>query len=1810
MRNQKLVLVTLSVTFFLLSCSRSTVNLEYTNAKGEVQQLGNLVFRFDKALVKDSLLNQWDSTEYISFEPKIPGRFRWEHPDELVFSPARPLPPATTFNVKLTAELLQYSSYGKVGKAADLKFSTPELKLDNSNVTWTLADDRSTAAVPQVDLYFNYAVNPASLKDRLKLLIEGSQATYSVLTLSTDTKISLRVQGLKAEDKNLASVVKVEKGLVPEGGVNGTKEDIESKFYIPSPYNLAINDVTAEHDGTGGRIYVRTSQEIVRDKLASYLKFNPAIKFSVEQTNDGFSISSESFDVDKSYLLTIGKGLRGRLGGELREQYDHNIAFGELEPAVSFGNSKGVYLSAIGDQNIEVKITNVPKVKVIISKIYENNLLTAQRFGYNPTDQYRRSSDDDEEDEDGYYYEYSDYGTDLELGDIIYQKEIDTRSLPKYGNSRLFKFNPEDRLGDFKGIYHIKIRSMTNYWVADSRFISKSDIGLIAKEARDKIVVFANSIKTTNGLNGVNLVAYGSNNQVLGTGSTNADGVGEITYSRREYAGFRPAMIIAKTAEDFNYLPFNNARVNTSRFEVSGKRSNPTGLDAFIYPERDIYRPGEKVNFSVIIRDREWKSPGELPVKLKFLLPNGKELKTFRKSLNAQGSLDGEVDIAVSAITGTYTLEVYSSNDILLANQNFSIEEFVPDRIKVSAKLDKPFLLPGDKATLTINALNFFGPPASNRNYEYEAQVRQKMFNPKDFRSFDFGIENPGVSFEKIVDEGKTDENGNAVESYSVPDNFKNTGLLTANFFATVFDETGRPVSRSASLDIFTQDVFFGIGSDGYYYQPLNQTVRFPIVAVNKDEKAVSAKAEIKVIKHEYRTVLNRHGEYFRYESQRDDKVIAEQTMNISGDKTAYTFVPRSPGDYEIRVFLPGSNSYVTSSFYSYGYWGWGGDNSSFEVNTDGNIDIELDKSSYLAGESIKALFKTPFSGRMLVTMENDKLISHQYVNVEKRSASVDLKLSAEHLPNVFITATLIKPHEVSEIPLTVAHGFQNVRVEEKSRKQDVVITASESVRSRTKQKVKVKAEPNSFVSLAAVDNGVLQVSGFKTPDPYNHFYASRALEVTAYDLYPLLFPELRAILSSTGGDGELESSKRSNPMPAKRIKVVSYWSGTRKADGSGEAEFELDIPAFSGEIRLMAVAYKDESFGNAESNMKVADPLVLSMALPRFLSPKDTVTVPVTVTNTTTRSTSATATINVSGPIEVVGSKTQTVSLNPNSEGRAVFQLVASPAINVGKVSVEVSGLGEKFKEETEISVRPASPLQLVTGSGSVNGATTQKISIPVSDFIPTSVDYQLVVSRTPALELGEQFRYLVRYPYGCTEQVVSSAFPQIYYADLAEHIQGSKRSAGAGANSNIIEAIRTIKMRQLYNGAVTLWDGEGTEHWWASVYAAHFLLEAQKAGFEVERSLLDGLLTYLNNRLKKRETINYYYNRNQNKMIAPKEVIYSLYVLAIAGKANVPTMNYYKSNPQLLSLDSKYLLGVAYALAGDKARFREMLPAAFTGEESVAQTGGSFYSDIRDEAIALNALLDADPSNSQIIIMAKHVVDKLKQRSWYSTQECSFAFLGLGKMARAASKATISGDIKVNGKSVAKVNGNIVKLTAKQLGGTSIDLVTSGNGQLYYYWQAEGINPSGSYKEEDSYVRVRRRFFDRFGKSISGNSFQQNDLVIIQVSLEKLYSGSVENIVITDLIPAGFEIENPRTKEIPGMDWIDDADNPTSLDVRDDRINLFVDLDKSRQVYYYAVRAVSPGVYRMGPVSADAMYNGEYHSYNGAGVIKVVQR
>ncbi|MES2731654.1 MAG: alpha-2-macroglobulin [Bacteroidota bacterium] len=1816
------VLTSLSMYAFY-ACSSNQLQVDKTNFEEEIALQQNLIFTFNHDVVPDSILSKWDTTDYVQFEPRVQGKFKWNAPNELIFSPDLGFRPSTNYQAKLTEKIgkIPGASSQSVDTDKTIAFHTPYLKLTSSDIVWTKNSSGVIEAL--FNLNFNYKVNPTDLGNLLHVKINGKDASFKVNTTTPTDVIQIAAAQPTGTnwDEKVADIT-INKGLKCAESDYVSPEPMSLRTELPSKANFQITQAVAEYELEDGFIHVYTNQTVENNSIAKFISLSPKVDFQVELEDYGFVIKGKF--QPGTYQLRVSSELRGIFGGRLKEDYQQAIVFGEMQPAIAFVSKKGVYLSSNGSKNVGIRIINVAKVRVQVFKIYENNLLAFFRNnGLNG----------------GYEEEYDDYEPNLYIdendntyGDQVLDREYESRQLGKAGNVQLLNLDLQS-LNDFQGIYVVKVSSTEDQYIKASKLVSISDIGLIVRETENDVVVFANSILTAKALSGIKVSLISSNNQNIYQAETDGDGIATFADIRTKAPNFRVQMVTARhgdKAGDFNYLHFDQTRVETSRAEVGGLHENPSGYQAFLYGDRNIYRPGETMYLHAIVRDGQWKSIEKVPMKLKIVLPDGKEFTTIKANLNEQSAFGATVKLPVATVTGTYQAELYTSNDVLLTSKSISVEEFIPDRIKVNVALNKESVKAGEEIELTATALNLFGPPAANRNYETTFSLSRKYFAPEGFPNYNFSLNGTEKkTFEQTLRQGTTDAEGSFTENFDIPAEYKDLGLLQGSIFTTVFDESGRPVNRASRFDVLTQDVFYGIQ---YFdtYVDTRQALQIPLVALNKDGKPLNATGKVRMMKFNWQTVLEKddYGS-FRYVSRKQEQVLEERTIKFNNGRANYSFVPNLSGEYELQLSRQGAEAYVAQDFYAYGYGNT--QNSSFEVNTDGQITIELDKKKYEVGDDAKVLLKTPFAGRILVTVERNRVFEHFYVDSDKKSASITIPIKKEYLPNAYITATLIKPLDDGTIPLTVAHGFAPFLAERKESLLPLTITAAAQSKSKTKQTITVKSRPESDieVTLAVVDEGILQLKNYETPNPHAFFYQKRALEVNSYDVYPLLLPEYSggSRKSSTGGDG-YDLKNRVNPLTNKRVQLVAFWSGVLKTNGDGEATYTIDIPQFSGDLRMMAVAYKDDAFGSAQANMKIADPIVVSTSLPRFASPNDQLQVPVTLSNTTKQAGNVSVKIRATGALSVNGDADQSINIQPNSEAQVQFAVNAKDAVGNGQVIVEVNGLGGTYSETTDLTVRPITSLQKISGNGVAAAGKTSTFSL-ANNFIPSTASGKLVISKSPVVQFASSLDFLLQYPYGCVEQTVSSAFPQLYFADLTKSILQTRNTTQLANNTatyNVQEAIHKLQTMQLYNGALSYWPGGGSESWWGSAYAANFLLEARKAGYDVNNKVVDRLLSYLQQQVRKKQTEEYFYYSDANqaqgsrtqklpyrksKYIAPKEVFYSLYVLALGARQDVATMNYYKSNRQLMALDGKYLLASTYRILGDQASFNAVLPKSFQGEVAETAFGGSFYSYVRDEAISLNALLEADPGNQQIPMLARHLSEQMKRQYsgdyyYYSTQENAWALLALGKIAKKAASNDVRAEIKAGGSSLGSFTGE--DLVLKQgVAGKNISIAPSGTGSLYYFWQAQGLSTSNDVKEEDSFLQVRKTFLDRFGKAISGNSFRQNDLVVVKITLASTDGSTVDNVVITDMLPAGFEIENPRISSFPEMTWANNAATPEHQDIRDDRINLFATARGTAQTFYYVVRAVSKGTFKMGPVSADAMYNGEYHSQNGAGEITV---
>ncbi len=1877
----------LAVLFIAQACSRGggggggALDRPETNFADVVDPEQNLTFTFADDVVADSLVGKWDTTRVIAFTPRVPGQVRWISPRELTFSPQRPFAPATAYTARLLPAVLPPPAAG--GKAASLpadvsfQFQTPALALAVAHAYWAGTAGIAGAAEARVQLQFSYPVRPAEIEKRLRVQVGGAAVPAHVVTTgnpTTDLIIALpKLNWSGAFESPVPLTVRVAAGLPVPGSATQTPQILTISTEVPAANELLISEMTGAFAQGQGRLNIFTTQPVLIDDVPALVSLTPAVPFSVKALDNGFQLVGD-FAAAKTYEVRVSGQLRGAFNTTLGADVKQVVSFGAPPPRVAFADANRLYLGGAGARNLALELAGVKRVQLTVTKVYESNaqafMKTGESYGYDYSSEYSGGGEEGTYEDRGYRY----YDTDA-VGDELFSRTMDVASLPRQGTARLLHLSLQEleTTRPLKGLYVVRVRDTERRWLQASQVVVVTDIGLLARQSRAGLLVLASSVATAAPLPGVAISWYSTTNQVVARGTTGADGT--LTISADEigkslggfnqqqdfgaenhkprvpgeyYEGgsdanaprpdgrttnrFELGLLTATKDDDFSLLDLNRSLVDVARYDVGGLLSNAARYLAFCYGDRDLYRPGDTIRAQTLVRHPDdWQPVTGVPLRIRLVLPTGRPYQTQRLTLDAQGGAGTRFLIPATVMTGRWTLEVLTANDVLLASRKLSVEEFLPDRMRVQLAVGRPRVPPGQTQTVSLTATTLFGPPAANRRYEVEFSLRAKPFAPKGYDDFDFALSNfpQGVleAAERVMKQGDTNDQGRATDlTYTVPNNLVGMGLLTGTAFATVFDETGRPVNRIAEYEIPTQDGLVGLGRFEAW-RGLNQPLAVPVVVLSAAGKPLGGQPlTVEVVRRVWETVVEREYGRFAYNSQARDQVVLRQALSTGPDgRATLNYTALASGEYEVRVWptgTGGNGGRVAASFYAYGVGNASA--NAFAVNAEGRVDIAPDKPRYRVGDRAKILLKAPFKGKLLVTVERDKVLQRYTVETSGRAASVEIPLTAACRPNVFVTVTAIRPHAPGAAdtgPLTVARGYQAVLVDAPDAKLPVKITVAEKSRSQRALPIAVKTAPHARLTIAVVDEGILQIKDFQTPDPYGYFYQRRALEVLGYDLYPFLFPErtVGPVGAAVGGDAA-NLARRINPLTSKRVRLVSLWSGELKADAAGNARFVAPIPQFSGALRVMAVAWHNDGFGAAEAEVKVADPVVISAALPRFLSPRDTVDVPVTLTNTTNGAATATATLAVSGPLRIVGSPTATARLRPNAEAQVRFRVVAPAGVGTGTVDVRVQALGATFRDRTDLPVRPAAALTSTAQSGTIAGGASQTIDFGAGAFLPGTVRARLTVARSPLARFADDLRYLIQYPYGCLEQTVSAAFPQLYYADLAQALGQAPGHAGAQATRfnpqwHVQEAIRKLEAMQQPDGALSYWPGGTETNWWASAYAAHFLTEAQKAGQPVSRPVLEKLLAYLTAQTRPRptarETLVNAQGQPVARVIAKREALYSLYVLALNQQADAAALNYYKANLPLLAADSRYLLAAALQISGNAPAARAVVPAAFstTAQAAGRSMGGDFASPLRDEALGLLALLEVAPTHPTVPTLARRLSQQMAGARWLSTQERAFALLALGRQARRDAASTVTATLTQGARQLAAFSGAPLTLD-KGLTGAAVGVKTAGKGPLYYTQEVEGIPADGrAVALADENLLVRRTLLDRTGAEWpAGHVFRQGELVVVRLLVQSAATvAQVPNVAVSDLLPAGLEIENPRLGVQRNLEWATSTFEPDYLDVRDDRLNFFTTATPAPKVYYYLARAVSAGTFEQAPVTAAAMYDATYRSASGGGTVRV---
>ena len=1759
-----------------------------------------------------------DPAAVAEITPDLPGRWAWAENGVLFFHPEEPYSPNTTYRVTLqpaafTAQGMSLRGSRRFDFSA-ASFTCEGMELNRQRTGYQPVQHRVEGSIA-----FNYPVNPQELIHHLSAELEGHGSVPLTLeTTATTERLRFRTADFGGDRQDRGLVITVAGDLKPALGGRSLGKAHSQEVTVPALERLQIYQVTPRAEGGKARIAIRFNEQVRPEDLHRHLRLEPAVE-DLEVTGSWSTVTlNGDFQARQNYRIAIDGRLQSVDGLALEVDFSRSVTVPDQEPHAGLVGP-GNYLSLRGEGKVAVESVNLESFTLSVQRVFPNNLvpflqgadLRSSRTSYN--------------------WNLADYGAPL------LEKEYALASVPTNQRQLTAVDLGASLAGDSRGIFRLQLRESEGGRRFDGRWLVATDLGLVAKRTADRVEVATASISRLAPQAGVRVQILSRNNQELARGVTDAQGLVSFAGLETAHPGQEPFVVVATLGDDLSFLAFDETEIRTAGLDVGGVLLPEKGYRAFLYGDRDIYRPGETLHLVWLVRDGNLKSAPTLPLNLKILSPGGQIHAAVATRCDEAGCGEYSAELPTWMQTGQYSALLYLGDDQLLGESRFSVEEFMPDRMKVTTSLEsdqgRPEVVgPDTPLQLKARALSLFGPPAAGRQAEADIWYRRAPVSIPGYEDFRFGDEQgEELPPRRVLGQVKTDEEGRAGWDVDLPaaPGFQGWLRLTARVRVSEAGG-GRAVSSTVETSFAPRNRVLGLrdpdGGSSDFREP-GQALDFEAVLLDLAGRPLAdPDARLELRQRRWRTVLKQDGDgRYRYVSEYDEEMILERAAPLQAAPTTVQVTPSSHGSYRLVVVSGDGQVRGALDFYVYGQ-GY----SPWAMNNPEKVNLKLDRETYAPGSEITASVEAPFPGLMLVTVEREKVYSRQWVRLAENTGTLRVRLPRDAAPNVYLTATLLRP--LAELdPHTPARAFgaQPVFIDRRPNTLPLELEAVAEMRPRQDLEVRIRVPEDAGadgtpvrLTVAAVDEGVLQLTAFETPSALDHFLQRRRLAVASHDIWALLLPEYQSIENSgvPGGGTPLAAAmkadlaKRLNPLAADRVKPVALWSGLLQAR-PGWQEITLAVPQFNGSLRIMAVAAADDRFGSASRLVRVADPLVLSPSLPRFVAPGDRFSVPVPVYNglPATVASPARVQVELEGSDNLLapsGPASADLTVKTGQEEVAWFEMAAADSVGVARITTRASAAGQQVAVQTEMSVRPAQPLQGAATSGSLRD---EEISIAVGkDWLPGTSLTSVTVAANPAAAYGAALPYLLRYPYGCLEQKTSRCFPLIHFGALAEKLAPGQFGAGDGdyfVNSGV-DYLATLHRPGL---GFAMWPGAGYESHnpFATVYATHFLVEADKAGFAVPADILADALQVVAGlaRTAQEGWPGSWTTRHRQATRA-----YACYVLAGAGKPEAGAMDQLvQDHWDDLSLAARTHLAGAYALAGNRARFEQLLPAATAPVNVGRSSGYTWFSPARDEAMRLEVLATVDPDHRQVPRLMQRLGERAENGRWYNTQENAFALLALGKLAAGGGLEPASGQVLVNDRVVGTFAGEDFSLQSREWAGKTVTIRSSGTGTAWFTVLDEGVPREGRDEDFDGGLVVQRHYLDTAGKPIDPGALEQGQTIVCRLVLNS-DKGPVQDIVITDLVPAGLEIENPRLARDGGYDWIEQERRygrlPIDhLEIRDDRLLLFTEAGTKERAFHYTLRAVTAGHFSLPPVRAEAMYDPEVMSTRGSGEIRVVR-
>lgn len=1825
MKNIKSFVLSVLVLPIVFGCSKSneiTYNSENDALVEEISP--TFIPRNSEIRITFTKETECKPEDALSFSPRQKGS--WTVLDDkrtFVFTPDKPYKQNSEFTLTADcAKLFKGTESGKfthpfVTDKGWYKVSFNEIELDETLNQFYLMGTITT------DI-------PVSLKKAKKILKADYKGCKTEINWKSTSEVSdcfdFEVSGIKVPKKNRNLI------LSWSGKSIGFSKKMDNElcgskvFKIPSDDILDVIDINTSKKNS---ILISFSKILdSTQNLAGYVKaFNKSGQ-RIQITNASIRgniltvFSDNNFEEIDS--VEISEGIRSADGFHLGNSSNISLSGSWEIPEVQFANS-GVILPTTQGSKVILKTKNLTGLLVQIYGVpnrtmyhfLQDNELSEKRNLYRvgePIFEKRVSLTWDDSMQNKYIY----HGIDIsELtkkhNSGMYQVRVSFRKKDiKYvcnNGHRDFSDlpGPEDKIKEDSADRESSFWDFTNnmdyrerrtYWdynedpchpafylenyhsaIVARQNIIVSDIALSAKkDASGKLYVTASNLKDTQPAKNAVITAYSFIGNKISEEKTDGNGIALLDYD--ENIKFITGTINNQTT----YLKISSgSELSISHFETGGEISSD-GTKGFIYGERGVWRPGDKIYLTYILQNQNKALPDDIPVIFELVDPLGRSIEKRNLKDHVDGFYPIETSTSENGETGLYTAKVTIGGNTW--TKGLRVETIVPNKLNVKLTSDKKMLFNGNNS-LRLEGSWLHGAPAAG--YRADVSVSYSPAKAGFKVSDDYTFSNPlnriSGRKERVFDGNLNANSYVDINAYLEADSHA-PGFMDANFQSRIYEPSGAFSTEYTTMKFSPYSRYVGLKlpkGDAARNMLLTDTKHTAEVVCYEADGTPTKNATLRwnLYKIEWKWWWEKDA-YTNagYVEDVNYSSISSGDIEIQDGKGTFNFEVKYPswGRY-IVIVSDGSYGHSAGKITYIDWPGWAGRSTQGSSGSSSMVALTADKKSYKAGEAASISFASSKGARALVTIEKNGAIAKQeWIETAAETTIYKFKVTPEMAPNIYVHVTLVQPHlqTANSLPIRL-YGIIPVYVENPESVLEPIITCASQFEPGKETVISVSeknGKPMTY-TLAVVDEGLLGLTSFKAPNPHDEFYKKEASQLKSWDIYSDVINaytgNLETLLAVGGGDdmGDGNSGKTNRFAP-----VVKYF-GPFELKAGEKKSTTFQMPHYIGAVRTFVIAGKNAAYGVAEKTTVVKADLMLQSSLPRTLGAHENIDIPVTLFNGTAKKEKVTVEFTTEGAVAI--SETKEITLEPNSDGIVYFNIETNSAGKADFTFKATSSSKKTVSQNYDILINSRGTKFSYTTDFSVKAGASENVKVE-SPFEDGTGELALSVSEVPSINLEQRLDYLLTYPHGCIEQITSGGFPQIYLADFLNLSEEKIEEI----QYNVSSVFKRYSTYQVTKGAFAYWPGNEHPNEWGTCYALHFMTEAKRKGWTVPENIYNPALDYVYEK-----SINWTRSSTEDSELET----YRLYVLALAGKSDLGTMNRLADSNDL-SESSEALLSSAYSITGNRQKAEKLLKKSTGTLAFFRSTGGNFSSSVRNDSIRLLAAVNLDNS----VLSSKYskkVIENLSSKNWMSTQETAWSLLSLfayyNKNETKENSYTATAN-RVELSSKFSKTFDKMDLTAINYYYQTVTVKNTGNKNLYGSLTATGILNPGSETACSNGIALEVTYTKENGNSIRPRNIAHGDNFVMHVSIKNKTNENIENVALTIPIPTGWEVSNDR---IGGYE--SGNGSYSYMDIKDDRILIYLDLKSSSSKYEYNfnVTCAYSGAYWIPAVSAEAMYD-----------------